>query len=302
MACASPIPALQDSPGSPVKFNPPLGTANLAISCGQCVLCRLERSRQWALRIEAHRLCFPAEQCHFLTLTYDDAHLPPRVGDRHTLVPKDLTDFWKRLRKRFPSSKMSYFACGEYGSRTLRPHYHACVFGLNLVDLIPMGAAGGVVRVTDPLAPDAVGTRLTRSPILDAVWSRGAVARGEVTFQSAGYVARYIMSKQLGKARFNPDTYREYFEEFQRQSTKPAIGDLALDKFPRDWFNMFHDFDESTSIPKRYLKRLKAQSPALYDNYLQTRASSGLTRLSSAQLRSLEINRLAKLGTSRGVV
>lgn len=302
MACAYPIPARQDFPGSPVVFNPPLGQANIAIACGGCVLCRLERSRQWAVRIEAHRLCFPASECHFLTLTYDNVHLPPFIGGRHTLKPKDLTDFWKRLRKRFPKCKISYFACGEYGSLTLRPHYHACVFGLPLTDLVPMGASGGVVRNTDPLAPDSVSCRLTRSPVLDDVWGRGVVARGEVTFQSAGYVARYIMVKQLGKARFNPDTYQEFFEEFQRQSTKPAIGDLALDKYPSDWFNMFHEFDKQTSIPKRYLKLLKASSPALYDNYLQTRAASGLVRLSPAQLRALEINRQAKLGSSRGVV
>lgn len=302
MACAYPVPAYQSAPGMAVKFNPPLGSANLAISCGHCVLCRLERSRQWALRIEAHRLCFPAEECHFLTLTYDDVHLPPYVGGRHTLVPKHLTDFWKRLRKRFPDNKISYFACGEYGTRTLRPHYHACVFGVVFNDLVAMGASGGVVRNTDPLAPSPVANRLTRSPVLDKLWSFGAVARGEVNFQSAGYVARYIMSKQLGKARFQPETYKEYFEEFQRQSTKPAIGDIALDKFPSDWFNMFHDFDEGTSIPKRYLKKLKAESPALYDNYLQTRAASGILRLSKEQLRSLEINRQAKLGNSQGVV
>jgi len=302
MACAYPIPAFQAGPGAPVKFNPPLGTANLAISCGGCVLCRLERSRQWAVRIEAHRLCFPAEQCHFLTLTYDDAHLPPLVDGRHSLRPKDLSDFWKRLRSRFPGSKVSYFACGEYGTRTLRPHYHACVFGVTFDDLVPMGAAGGVVRNTDPLAPNAVAVRLLRSPKLDETWSHGAVARGEVTFQSAGYVARYIMTKQLGKARFDDATYKGYFEEFQRQSTKPAIGDLALDKFPRDWFNMFHDFDSRTSIPRRYLKRLKAESSALYDNYLQTRAASGLVRLSVAQLRALEINRQAKLGSSPGAL
>ena len=117
----------------------------LRLPCGQCLGCRLERSRQWAMRcLDESRM--HSENC-FLTLTYDDSHLPPGGSFRK----EDLQDFFKRFRRylnreqydrdgvllprkfRPLTEKVRYFACAEYGEKG-RGHFHACVFGFDFLD------------------------------------------------------------------------------------------------------------------------------------------------------------------------
>ena len=103
----------------------------IQIACGQCVGCRLERSRQWAIR------CVHEAQTHennaFITLTIDDEHLNKRdIPD--SLDKTEFQRFVKRLRKRLGGRRIKYFHCGEYGSVNLRPHYHACIFGYDFPD------------------------------------------------------------------------------------------------------------------------------------------------------------------------
>ncbi len=100
----------------------------LFVPCGKCLNCQITYRQQWGLRC-VHEL--PYFDCAtFLTLTYDDDHLP----SNGSLVPKDLQDFWKRLRYYVDDSpfagKIKYFASGEYGDETFRPHYHAIIFGI----------------------------------------------------------------------------------------------------------------------------------------------------------------------------
>ena len=112
------------------------------IPCGKCIGCRLEYSKQWANR------CLLENQYHessyFITLTYDEEHVPrtyypdPETGEAFpalTLRKRDFQLFMKRLRKQ-TGQELRYFAAGEYGSKTMRPHYHAIIFGLKLDDLI----------------------------------------------------------------------------------------------------------------------------------------------------------------------
>jgi len=113
------------------------------IPCGQCIGCRLAYSRQWAnrcmLELEYH------DSAYFVTLTYDEAHVPkhyypdPETGEAlpsMSLCKRDFQLFMKRLRKAFPDDKIRFFAAGEYGTKTFRPHYHAIIFGLHLDDLV----------------------------------------------------------------------------------------------------------------------------------------------------------------------
>ena len=115
--------------------------ARLKIPCGRCVGCRLERSRQWAnrcmLELQYH------ESSYFVTLTYDDEHVPVTYYSENvdgearsglTLRARDLQLFMKRLRKEHSYERLRFFACGEYGSNSYRPHYHAIIFGLTLDD------------------------------------------------------------------------------------------------------------------------------------------------------------------------
>lgn len=93
------------------------------VPCGKCLECRIQHARDWADRcvIEAKQYKYN----YFVTLTYDDAHLP----ERNSLNPKDLQLFLKRLRKRFKGVKIRFLASGEYGS-SFRPHYHLILFNL----------------------------------------------------------------------------------------------------------------------------------------------------------------------------
>lgn len=103
------------------------------IPCGQCLECRMQYARTWAdrcvLELQSH------ESSYFLTLTYDNEHVNWTDDYMHmTLRKKDLQDFHKRLRDRL-DYPIRYYASGEYGDITKRPHYHDIVFGLKLDDL-----------------------------------------------------------------------------------------------------------------------------------------------------------------------
>ena len=99
-----------------------MGQGSMMVACGRCAPCRAGKVREWAHRIELEASLHEVN-C-FLTLTYDDEHLP----EGNTLEPSHLTLFIKRLRERFRPNAIRYFACGEYGDRSERPHYHLVVF------------------------------------------------------------------------------------------------------------------------------------------------------------------------------
>lgn len=162
----------------------------ITLPCGQCRGCRLARSRQWATRI-MHEASLHESNC-FLTLTYSDHHVP-KDG---SLKKKHFQDFMKRLRGRV--GKLRFFHCGEYGERFARPHYHACIFGFGFPDRVVHSVSNG--------------NRLYTSRLLEEVWPFGFGIIGELTFESAAYVARYVMKKITGDMAhqtykgFDPDT------------------------------------------------------------------------------------------------
>ena len=194
----------------------------MKVPCGQCSGCRLERSRQWAVRIMHEAQMHDSSL--FLTLTYDDDHVP----SDGSLRKKDLQKFWKRLRKKVPG-KIRYYAVGEYGDNTQRPHYHACVFNVDFEDKAPISVGA---------------TNLYNSSVLDSIWKQGFTTIGELTFDSAAYVARYCMKKVTGKKahehyqRIDPDTGEVYWiePEFQVYSNKPGLGRSWYDKYYREVF------------------------------------------------------------------
>lgn len=144
------------------------------VPCGRCSACRVQRTRVWAERIMSES--FYHENNVFVTLTYDDDHVPRLPNGQLTLVKKDLQDFWKRLRRDLEyyeeGRKFRYYACGEYGDQTSRPHYHAICFGLGLDDL----------------------------HYFEDNWKFGFVKLGGLTYDSARYVAGYVQKKLYGKA------------------------------------------------------------------------------------------------------
>lgn len=230
---------------------------SLDIPCGKCVGCRLEYSRQWAnrcmLELQYHK------SAYFLTLTYADEFVPvsyfgdPETGEAQpvlSLRKRDLQLFFKRLRKRFPDSLIRYYACGEYGETTMRPHYHAIVYGLQLDDLV-------VNRRTK------TGHILYNSQVLSDVWcligntgravldregkriSLGFVGVAEVTWESCAYTARYVMKKHIGDDSIFYELHN-IEPEFVLMSRRPGIGRQYYDDHP----DMFHYDKISISTPK----------------------------------------------------
>ena len=210
------------------------------LPCGQCYQCRLERSREWAAR------CILEAQMHnencFVTLTYDDAHLPLDYG----LQKSDLTNFFKRLRKN-TGVKLRYFACGEYGDLYSRPHYHICIFGYRPKDLVLIAQNRGV-------------NLYSSDEILKAWQGRGFVSVGDVTFESAAYVARYVMKKVTGERA--ADHYQGREPEYVVMSRRPGIAAGWFEKYSEDVYP--NDFlvirDNIKCKPPRYFD-------SLYDVY-----------------------------------
>lgn len=183
------------------------------LPCGQCIGCRLERSRQWAMRC-AHEATLYDRNC-FITLTYDDAHLP---SDR-SLNKKHFQDFMKRLRFRFGEG-IRFFHCGEYGEKFARPHYHACLFNFDFPDKV--------------LWKEALGNRLYTSEALNELWPFGFHSIGDVTFESAAYVARYITKKVTGDKA--ADHYGGRLPEYTTMSRRPGLARGWYEKFSADVF------------------------------------------------------------------
>lgn len=161
----------------------------------------------------------------FVTLTYDDDHLPAD-GSVHKRV---LSDFIRRTRRSL-SFPIRFFGVGEYGELSFRPHYHALLFGVHFADAV-------CIRPKTDLRP-----ALYRSPALEKLWTFGHSSFGSVTFDSAQYVAGYCVKKISGpKAadhyrRVNPLTGEVYElqPEFALMSRRPGIGATWFEKFGSD--------------------------------------------------------------------
>lgn len=136
-------------------------------------------------------------QSWFVTLTYEDSKLP----EDGSVVPRELVLFWKRLRAY--GHVVRYYAVGEYGERTGRPHYHAAIFGLNDVSV-------RTTRDGDYLASDAVSK----------AWQCGGIHIGELNAASGAYLTGYL-SKKWTKERTE---LRGRHPEFCRMSKNPGIG------------------------------------------------------------------------------
>lgn len=209
------------------------------LPCGCCIGCRLDYSKMWSIRclleMKEHK------ENSFITLTYDDDHLPKsfkqnindetgevsidwtsRTGEFNSLNKKDLQDFWKRLRKALGEDiKIRYYACGEYGDNTARSHYHSIIFGYKPDDL-------KFYKRTKQ------GDLLYTSEFLNSVWQNGNVIIGDATYESAAYVARYIMKKLKGQEAIFYE-YHGLEKPFVTMSRKPGIA--------RDYYELHKDTD-----------------------------------------------------------
>lgn len=256
MPCYHPLKANRDARGGVTVLSADARVFNMRLPCQRCVGCRLERSRQWAMRI-MHEASLH-EHNSFVTLTYHEDNLP--VGN--SLNHRDWQLFAKRLRKHFPNAKIRYYGAGEYGTENGRPHFHAILFGLTFTDLTFWKRTRS-------------GNRLFRSATLERLWPYGYSSVGAVTFESAAYVARYIMAKITGPHASDHYTVvqldtGEIFTrrpEYNFMSLKPGIGADWFAKYSKDVFphdRVVRDGVESKP-PRYYDKLLRRVDPDLYN-------------------------------------
>lgn len=197
----------------------------MTVPCGQCIGCRLDKSLDWATRM-VHESKLHDENC-FATFTYDEDNLPTDGS----LVPHHFQDFMKRLRKRLQPQKVRYFHCGEYGDDYHRPHYHGALFGFRPDDLELFGYSN-----MEPIYTSA---------FLDSVWTHGKVVLGELTFESAAYIARYTTKKVNGDQKDAGHYIRscpitgettEVLPEYATMSRRPGIGGDHYERYSADIF------------------------------------------------------------------
>lgn len=212
----------------------------------------------------------------FLTLTYDDEHLPSDNG----LDRVHVRDFLKRLRKAIYPRRVRYFQCGEYGALGDRPHYHAAVFGYSF-------------NADRKKWTTRRGNIVHRSSQLESLWEHGYSEIGSLTFKSAAYVARYVTKKIKLSEYSTPEAHEAYAARYERVNTltgeiieaepehatmslKPGIGE--------PWFNRYWtDVYPSDEVimngkrmrPPRYYDRLlERRDPEMWAHVRRARANN----------------------------
>lgn len=246
-----------------------LNDIDFRIPCGKCLNCKKKRRSDWSLRLE-HEYLY-SDSALFITLTYNDASIPRNRGIA-TLNKKDLQDYIKRLRNshvayvsrelgirksevKNVSKQIRYYAVGEYGSKTNRPHYHILLFNYDIANLKPIEAQWKNTQTGYPL---------------------GFVDIGKVSSASINYTTKY-MFKQWGKKdlRQRPFTnmsrrpmigtgflneYKNYLREFELTAIRDKKGTLR--KLPKAYlykiYTMLEDGKEVKD--KEWIKRLAEDS------------------------------------------
>lgn len=267
------------------------------IPCGRCIGCRLEYSRQWAnrclLELQYH------DSAYFVTLTYNDDAVPRSLysdesnGEAHeamTLRKKDFQLFMKRLRRRFPDDKIRFFAAGEYGGNTFRPHYHAILFGLHLDDLkLYKPSKDGFNYYTSEKLQKVWDTSCVsgricynedtenRKECCTPLSSRGFVVVADVSWDTCAYVARYVTKKLIG---FDGEFYERHNIEkpFSLMSRKPGIGRQYYedheDLYDFTYINVATEDGGKKFRPPKYFDRLKSlDDPEVFEQMKVERRS-----------------------------
>ena len=262
MPCYHPMKAWRSK--APDDFNPATGKFKMTfernkglpftetdLPCGQCLGCRNDYARKWAIR------CYHESQLHkencFITLTYDDKHYP----ENGSLNKRDFQLFMKRLRKKYGSGPR-FFHAAEYGDNLDRPHHHACIFGFDFPDKYPWSVRKDIT--------------IYRSDSLESLWPFGYSTIGECNYDTACYVARYILKKQTGKRA--EEHYKGLLPEFTTMSRRPGIGRDWYDKYKDDLYN----YDKCVVRNNFILK-----PPRYYDNLYDLENPEHLSQLKQAR-------------------
>ena len=275
----------------------------ITVPCGGCIGCRLEYSRQWAVRCMHEAQLW--ENNVFLTLTYRNEDLPKD----NSLVKSDFQKFMKRLRKNNQGIEedsngkrpIRFFHCGEYGENFGRPHYHALIFNFDFSN-----------KYFWRLSP-CKNYKIYRSESLEKLWPYGFAEIGSVTYQSAAYVARYVVKKVKGEAAL--DHYNEYNQdtgeitsertpEYVTMSRRPGIGQGWIEKYKTDVYpNDICVVDGQEWKPPRYydnqldeleLAKIKGRRKAHAKTDSVVYNSTIPRRLTREKVKQTQLNRLKR--------
>jgi len=285
MRCTSPMTVGFLSDGKTLTWSAKkrsLQFAPFQLPCGKCLSCRLQYAQETAVRCVHEASMYP-QNC-FLTLTYNEENLGDNKLDyKHiqTFI-KDLRnqEFSKLLKKLYPENtqseqrekwnslekeeretiyekiRISTFVCGEYGSTTKRMHWHLLLFNWSPED-------GKKHRSTER------GDIVYVSKVLNVLWPRGLHEYGKITFESAGYTARYS-TKKLVHGKDDEHNYKP----ISRRSCKNAIGKKWLEKywqqvFDHGYITILKDGKAvQTGIPRYYEKWLQKNKPDEWQKYI----------------------------------
>lgn len=298
MTCYSPLKGFEniEDGGIVFKRSNQAGAA-MEVACGQCMGCRIDKSKEWAARIVHESQMHQANS--FVTLTYDDKNLPYDGS----LNKAHFQKFMKRLRRRNEGQRIRYFHCGEYGQKLSRPHYHACLFGIDFADRIPYSTSNDVITWT--------------SEELTEIWGMGFTTCGELNYQTAAYTSRYILKKVTGNraddhySRVNLNTgeliqlqpeyvtmslgrkkgdgiggsfYKKYETDFYPSDECPVPGQGVYKKVPRYYEQMYADRNPDTY--EEIKKRRKIYRDEHADEYTAKRLETKY-KVKKAQLSQL---------------
>ena len=276
------------------EFRSDLVRSFIPIPCGNCLGCRLDYAKQWSCRLQHEFQMHDPSECWFLTLTYNDEALaetflpsdPPidrlALGADHlgeacwfpNLYPRDMTLFWKRLRKHLHGKKIMYYQAGEYGERRGRCHWHAIVFGVPLdskqLHYNGVSELGDVTYRSDELE------KLWHSS-LDSNMPLGNVIVGSVTAASCGYVARYTLKK--AREMWETD-FTKRVRPLVRMSTNPPIGKSYIENHP-EIFEVSQFYIPNgrkpflCNHPRYYMKYLESVDPERFRQLKDERCLAG---------------------------
>lgn len=298
MVCYTPLTAGFTSDRD-ITFNPELFYGSpLTLPCGQCIGCRLERSRHVATRA-MHELSLKNNIGAFLTLTYS----PKNIPKNNSLDPEIMPLFFRRLKRHVHPKKISYMYCGEYGDKFDRPHYHALVFnhdfqlslnkGVQNTFWSPTSSNDDDKLYLEPVSHHELGSSY-ESPELNSLWKLGHASVGTLTYESAAYVARYCLKKVNGHSKNSH--YKDRIPEFMHYS-QPGIG--------KGWIQKYYDQvaahgdiivnGRRQNIPRYYLKQLEKISPELYDELKLIREAKSRNAQTTRELYNGLVNSQARI-------
>lgn len=259
--------------GKQLKYEDLMYNPNvMLIPCGQCIGCRIRQREDWTTRIELEARDYPKEEIWFITLTYDDDHVPGMIvktgeimrkvqytwkpGEKRPssvqiLLYEDIQKFLKRLRKAY-RGKLRYFVAGEYGEQTARPHYHMILYGWKPTDLENLYKIHHNGYYT--------------SKWLANLWGMGQIQIAQAVPETYRYVAGYVTKKMY---EIDDKKANEYYElgqtkPFACMSLKPGLGDHYYQEHKAEIWRQGYiqcTNGKKAQIPRYYEKQMEAENP-----------------------------------------